>query len=164
MQQTIEELLETIRGRFYPAASPVDRTALRRFHRDRRLLLYALTWPAAWLKHRALTCPSGRYRRLIDERLADIAAHGDPARYAPCFPRYLLACLQDFFAHHGDELYEQLKHVRNALDQVLADARLAQRVREEVRQRDILVATHRLLHAGYSARVVSREPGQLRLF
>jgi hypothetical protein len=172
MQRAVEGLLETIRSRFYPAAGPLDRTALRRFHRDRRLLLYALTWPAAWLERRALTCPPGRYRRLIDERLAAIAAHGDPARYAPCFPRYLLKCLQDFFEHHGDELYEELKHIRNALDQVLANARLAQRVREDARQLDILVATHRLLHAGCSARpglslskgVVSGDPGQLRLF
>ena len=154
MQRAIEELLETIHTRFYLAASPVDHTASRRFHRDRRLLLYALTWPAAWLKHRALICPPGRYRRLIDERLADIAAHGDPARYAPCFARYLLTCLQDFFAHHGDELYEELKHVRNALDQVLANTRLAQRVREDARQRDVLVATHRLLQAGQAASLV----------
>jgi hypothetical protein len=76
--------------------------------------------------------------------------------------------LQDFFAHHGDELYEELKHPAavprdNALDQVRADARLAQRVREEVRQRDVLVATHCLLHAGYSAGVVSSNSRQLRL-
>jgi hypothetical protein len=162
--RAIDDLLETIRARFYPATDPQDRTTLRRFHRDRRLLIYALSWPAAWLKHRGLTCPPVRYRRLIDERLAAIAAHGDPARYAPCFPRYLLACLQDFFEHHGDELYEELKHVRNALDQLLAHTPLAQRVREDTRQLDILVATHRLLHAGYSARVVARDPGQLRLF
>lgn len=164
MQQTIEELLETIRTRFYPAATAVDRTAARRFHRDRRLLLYALTWPAAWLEHRALTCPGGRYRRLIEERLAAIAAHGDPARYAPCFPRYLLACLQDHLRHHGDELYDELKHIRNALDQLLANTRLAQRVREETRQRDILAATHRLLHAAHCTRVVPTDPRQLRLF
>ena len=43
------------------------------------------------------------------------AQHGDPERYERYFPRYLLKCLQDWFAHHGDELYEELKHVRNQL-------------------------------------------------
>jgi len=164
MQRVLEDLLETIRGRFYTASDPQERATLRRFHRDRRMLLYALTWPAAWLKRRGLTCPSGRYRRLIEERLAAIAAHGEPQRYQGFFPRYLLKCLQDHFERHGDELYDDLKHIRNALDQVFADARLAQRVREDARQIDILVATHRLLHAGRSARVVSSDPGQLRLF
>ena len=164
MQRVLEDLLETIRECFYPEAGPAGRTTLRRFHRDRRLLLYALTWPATWLQRRGLICPSGRYRRLIDERLAAIIAHGEPARYQGFFPRYLLKCLQDHFERHGDELYEELKHVRNALDQILADARLAQRVREDARQRDILVATHRLLQAGRSTHVVSSDPGQLRLF
>lgn len=164
MQRVLEDLLETIRGRFYTATDPRDRATLRRFHRDRRLLLYALTWPATWLKARGLTCPDGRYRRLIEERLTAIAAHGEPQRYQGFFPRYLLKCLQDHFQRHGDELYDELKHIRNALDQILAHARLTQRVREDARQIDILVATHRLLHAGRSAHVVSSDPGQLRLF
>ena len=37
-------------------------------------------------------------------------------------PNYLLKCLQDWFQHHGDELYDELKHIRNALDQILASA------------------------------------------
>jgi hypothetical protein len=164
MEQAVEALLASIRGRFYRATDPQDHTALRRFHRDRRLLLYALTWPATWLEHRGLTCPPSRYRRLIDERLAAIAAHGDPARYGPCFPRYLLKCLQDFFERHGDDLYGDLKHIRNALDQVLASARFAARVRDDARQLDVLVATHRLLHAQRTARVAPDDPGQLDLF
>jgi len=164
MEQAVDGLLDSIRGRFYTATNPLDRTALRRFHRDRRLLLYALTWPATWLEHRGLTCPPGRYRRLIDERLAAIAAHGDPARYGPCFPRYLLKVLQDFFERHGDDLYGDLKHIRNALDQVLASARFAARVRDDARQLDVLVATHRLLHARRAAPVAPRDQSQMDLF
>ncbi|MFT3831055.1 MAG: hypothetical protein QM691_15250 [Opitutaceae bacterium] len=164
MEQVVDELLESIRGRFYTATDPLERGARRRFHRDRRMLLYALTWPATWLERRGLTCPPGRYRRLIDERLAAIAAHGDPACYGAFFPRYLLKCLQDFFARHGDDLYGDLKHIRNALDQVLASARFAQRVRDDARQLDVLVATHRLLHARHAARVAPRDPSQMKLF
>ncbi len=128
------------------------------------MLLYALTWPATSLDRRGLTCPPSRYRRLIDERLAAIAAHGDPSRYGPCFPRYLLKVLQDFFERHGDDLYGDLKHIRNALDQVLANARFAERVRDDARQLDVLVATHRLLHARRAAHVAARDPSQLDLF
>ena len=44
-----------------------------------------LSWPAAWLEQRGLTCSPKRYRALIVERLAAIAAQGDPARCGP-FP------------------------------------------------------------------------------
>lgn len=164
MEQAVAELLDSIRGRFYRATDPRDRTPLRRFHRDRRMLLYALTWPATWLERRGLTCPPCRYHRLLDERLAAIAAHGEPARYGAFFPRYLLKCLQDFFDRHGDDLYGDLKHIRNALDQVLASARFADRVRDDARQLDVLVATHRLLHARQATRIASRDSGQLDLF
>ncbi|MFT3831349.1 MAG: hypothetical protein QM691_16760 [Opitutaceae bacterium] len=77
---------------------------------------------------------------------------------------YLLKCLQDFFERHGDDLYGDLKHIRNALDQVLASARFAARVRNDARQLDVLVSTHRLLHAQRTARVAARDPRQLHLF
>ena len=52
--------------------------------------------------------------------LPALCAHGDPACFNAYFPRYLLKCLQDWFEHYGDDLYGELKHIRNALDQVLA--------------------------------------------
>lgn len=159
MDQAIAVLLETVRLRFY--ASRVDP---RQFHRDRRMLLYALTWPAVWLDRRGLTCPGRRYLNLINERLDAIRAHGDPACYNAYFPRYLLKCLQDWFERYGDDLYGELKHIRNALDQVLASARFAARIRDDARELDVLVATHRLLRAQHAARVVPNDPSQLHLF
>ncbi|MCC5808397.1 MAG: hypothetical protein JJU00_18865 [Opitutales bacterium] len=44
-----------------------------------------------------------------------VARHGDPNRYRPYFPRYLLKALQDWFAWHGEDLYDELKHIRNQL-------------------------------------------------
>lgn len=133
-----EELLLAIRRRFY-RHRPAD------YQRDRRRLLHALTWPATWLEARGLTCAPPRYHTLIAERLQAIAAHGNPAAYSAYFPTYLLKCLQDWFEHHGDELYAELKHIRNALDQLLASARFAARVQCHARQLDLLVSTHRLL-------------------
>ncbi len=135
---TLDELLGTIRLHFY-LHRPVD------YRRDRRRLLHALTWPATWLEERGLTCAPPRYHTLIAERLHAIAAHGNPAVYDAYFPTYLLKCLQDWFDRHGDDLYGELKHIRNALDQILASARFAARVQRHARQLDLLVSTHRLL-------------------
>lgn len=129
-----------------------------------RMLLYALTWPAVWLERRGLTCSPTRYQSLIADRLDAIAAHGDPARYGAYFPAYLLKCLQDWFQRWGDELYAELKHIRNALDQVLASARFAARVQRHAQHIDLLVATHRLLHAQRSQRDAHPDAQQLPLF
>lgn len=134
-------LLEEIHRRFY------SREDERGFHRDRRMLLYALTWPATWLEHRGLTCSSARYCALVADRLEDIAAHGDPARYGAYFPTYLLKCVQDWFQHHGDELYGELKHIRNALDQVLASTRIATTVQRDAHHVELLASAHRLIRA-----------------
>ena len=132
-------LLEEIRRRFYA------REDERGFHRDRRMLLYALTWPATWLEHRGLTCASARYGTLVADRLDDIAAHGDPARYGAYFPTYLLKCVQDWFQHHGDELDGELKHIRNALHQILASPALATTVQRDAHHIELLASAHRLI-------------------
>jgi hypothetical protein len=105
-----EELLAHIRKRFYapPTQYPL-------FHRDRRMLLYSITWPAQWMDQRGLPITAQTYQKLLTQRIEDIAKHGEPARYQAYFPRYLLKCIQDWFAHHGDDLYNELKHVRNQL-------------------------------------------------
>jgi hypothetical protein len=154
---TIGELLATVQTRFYGAQPP------RHFHRDRRMLLSALSWPATWLMRRGLTCSASRYHALLCDRLVDIARHGDPARYGAYFPAYLLKCLQDWFQHHGDELYEELKHIRNALDQVLGSARLTATVQHDARQVELLTAAHRLLRSQREKPSPSDEQ-QLRLF
>lgn len=105
-----EKILAQIKQRFYPYHPPD-----KRFHQDRRMLLYTVTWPATWLEKRGLPVTSQAYEKLLTERLDDIAKHGEPERYRRYFPRYLLKCIQDWFAHHGEDLYEELKHVRNQL-------------------------------------------------
>jgi hypothetical protein len=76
----VQQLLGAVQRRFYAAPS------LRDFHRDRRMLLYALTWPAVWLERRGLTCSAMRYQALLADRIAEIALHGDPARYGATSP------------------------------------------------------------------------------
>lgn len=164
IDEAVHQTLESIQRRFYGAPPPAAHAEGRvNFHRDRRMLLYALTWPAVWLERRALTCSPARYHSLLADRLEAVATHGDPARYHGYFPAYLLKCLQDWFHHHGDELDAELKHVRNALDQVLASVRFAERVQRDARNIDLLAATHRLLHARRANRVTGVDR-QLSLF
>lgn len=153
---TTEELLLAIRLRFYTHR-------LADYHRHRQRLLYALTWPATWLDARGLTCSPQRYQTLIEERLQAIAAHGNPTAYGAYFPTYLLKCLQDFFDRYGDELYAELKHIRNALDQLLASARCAERVQRHARHLDLLVSTHRLIETRHAHRAAVASD-QLTLF
>jgi hypothetical protein len=144
---TIETLLATVRRRFYPNAA-----AARSFHRDRRTLAYALSWPAAWLDQRGLSCTQERYQNLVLERLEAIAAHGDPERYGAYFPAYLLKTIQDWFTWHGEDLYNELKHARNAMEMALIgvltradeEGDLPQRL-QDCRQMEILAETHRTL-------------------
>ena len=155
--ETLQPLLKSVEQRFYQALPA------RAFHRDRRMIVYALTWPSVWLCCRGLTCSSARYNLLIAGRLEAIAAHGDPCRYGAYFPAYLLKCLQDWFKHHGDELYDELKHVRNAIDQVLASVSFAANVHRDARHVELLASAHRLIHASRTSRGKSY-PGQLSLF
>ncbi len=160
----VRQLLDEIRWRFYTDRPERDHAEGRAsFHRDHRMLVYALTWPARWMEHRALTCSAARYQKLLSERLAVIAAHGDPVRYGAYFPAYLLKCFQDWFERHGDELYGELKHIRNALDQLLASARFAATVQRDARHIEMLAATHRLIRAEREKPPVP-DPHQLPLF
>jgi hypothetical protein len=151
----LAELLVQVRGHFYstkPAAV---------FQRDRRRLLYALSWPAAWLTQRGLFCSPARYRALVVARLDAIRGQGDPACYGPYFPAYLLKCLQDFFDHHDDELHAEFRHIRNALEVVGGSLRSAENVTVQARQIETLASVHRLLRTQAPP---PSDPRQLPLF
>ena len=51
--------------------------------------------------------------------LKQIKTHADRDKLAVYFPAYLLKSLQQYLFHHGDSLYEELKHVRNALEPLM---------------------------------------------
>ena len=89
------------------------------FQNDRRRILYALTWPAAWLDSHALRMHSQDYQRMLMDKLKQIHAHGDPACYRAYFPRYLLKCLQDHCRHHHETLYRELKHASYSIEHIL---------------------------------------------
>jgi hypothetical protein len=151
------QLLAHIKQHFYPP-DPTD----KHFHQDQRILLYALTWPAAWLDARALRLPPQRYETLIMQRLDAIVLHGDPAHYQQYFPRYLLKTLQDWFAWHGEDLYHELKHIRNCLPDIetLLQTRPTQTTHDTVAP---LARAHAVLAIQYH-RKKQAQPTQLKLF
>jgi hypothetical protein len=157
LEGAIPELLEVIRRRFYARQPPSH------FHRDRRMLLYALTWPADWLDSRGLTCSAARYHDLIVDRFDAICCHGDPTRFGAYLPAYLLKCLQDWFGHRSDDLYAELKHIRNALDHIRSAVGSLSEAQLNARHIELLAAAHRLLHA-QRKRTAASDSGQMSLF
>jgi hypothetical protein len=108
-ESNLEDLLLQIKTHFYQNhACPV-------FYRDRRMLLYALTWPATWLDQKGLNPTKEQYNHLISHKLEDIKKYGDPQKYNLYFPRYLLSSLQDHLTRNGETLYEEWKHIRNQM-------------------------------------------------
>jgi hypothetical protein len=154
-EQLLVSLLADLQARFYRTQLPSV------FQRDRRRLLYALSWPADWLEHRGLSCTPTRYRAIVIARLDAIRAKGDPERYGAYFPNYLLKCLQDSFEHQGDALYEELKHVRNALERLWGTLRFSEAIAQQSRQVENIAAIHRLLR-NQSPHV--NDPHQMSLF
>lgn len=155
-ERLLGELLAEVRERFYAAKPRAE------FHRDRRRLVLALCWPADWLERRGLFCSPSRYRAIVVARLDDVRAHGDPSRYGAFFPSYLLKCVQDHFAHHGDELHDEFKHIRNALEAATGSLHFAESAAAvHARQIDALARVHRLLRARAPS---ASDPRQLALF
>ena len=156
--QPTEVLLAQIKQNFY-----TNKLSEKQFYADRRMLLYALTWPGKSLEQRGLPITAQGYEHLLSQRLKAIAQHGKPERYQRYFPGYLLKCLQDWFAHHGDELYEELKHVRNHLHSIEA---LLQRCTSQ-RAEDIvtpMAKAHAILMSQRQRKHGKEDTRQLTLF
>ena len=137
-------IIRFIQKSFYQECS------IREFHKDKNRLLYAITWPATWLEKRHLLITQKHYQEIITERLKDIKIHGDPKRYQPYFPRYLLKVLQDWVRHHEDELYEQLKHGSYTIDFIFDEIKKIPIASEQTKCFcPVLAQAHRLLRKQY---------------
>lgn len=145
-QHTLEQILASIRRRFY------QQDPANHWHRDQLDLIKNLTWPALWMHQRGITVSQPRYRKLLEERLDAIARHGDSKRWRKHFPTYLLKCLQDHFAHHGEELYEELKHIRNVLFGLESQLKELLPTQQQEKEIDAMARTHQLLNTRAKAR------------
>ncbi|WPJ97219.1 hypothetical protein SH580_05800 [Coraliomargarita algicola] len=111
------------------------------FHRDRRQLLRALTWPAAWLDNQALIITPEDYNRLLLKKLRQIQRHGNPAQYRAYFPKYLMKALQDHCRHHKQDIYLKLKHASYTFDYLAKNIKQA----EQNQHTQTMAAAHQIL-------------------
>lgn len=117
MQQTPAELVDDvmgmIRAQFYAGAKPgvwqQDQHYIRR---------EVVLWPASWLREKGMVLPAGDYKRLLVEKLVDMKAHMQVAKFT-YLPAYLRQCVQSHFRVHEDAIYAQAKAVQAPLAAVL---------------------------------------------
>lgn len=115
-QSNIQNMLEHIEKQFYQNTHP------KKFHQNKRMLIYTLTWPATWLEQRALHISQQKYEHIIKHITHQIIKHGKPHTYQKYFPRYLLKCIQQYFAQNEDKLCHELRHIKNNIwkaDQII---------------------------------------------
>lgn len=159
-----ERLLVNIRRQFYPDQD-------KPYFQQRRELLRAITYPAAWLKGKGVFLPLDRYERVIMEQLQEIKRHGatDQIRH---FPGYLGRCLKLHFQHQAETYYNEGKDLRNLIDLTLTRA-LAQTkampARDAETQTNALASAHHdILAAGRPRRKKIEKklppPNQIELF
>jgi hypothetical protein len=109
--EIIDDLMGSIRNGFYPGDERwfADQEFIRR---------RVVTWPAAWLNSRGVTLKPERYKELLLGIIIEIKRCGktEAVKY---WPGYLAHCVQQHFKHHGEEIYEEAKAVRNQVETAL---------------------------------------------
>ncbi|MDX2110607.1 MAG: hypothetical protein SFY80_10240 [Verrucomicrobiota bacterium] len=90
------------------------------WYRDKKAIIHALTTPAEYLKTRGKRMPPEDYAKFMYARLEQIHAHGEKWRKHPYFPNYLLKCIQDHLAWHGDDLIEDASAFGNVMTDLAA--------------------------------------------
>lgn len=68
------------------------------------------------------------YNALILGVLLDIRCRGNTGAVKFC-PVYMKQCLQEYFKHHGDEIYDEAKSIRTVLEQAMLAAKNAHRTK-----------------------------------
>lgn len=107
-QELLDSILDFLQRKFYEG-DPIS------FRKDRsRLLAWVALWPASWLNKKGVSLPADRYREIFFQVFLEAKANGtEKITYRPAWLRHVI---QTHFAHHGDEIYEQAKSVRNLVE------------------------------------------------
>lgn len=139
-----EEVLKGLAGllnrTFYAKA------AAKEYLQDQGRLMATLTWPASWLVERGITLPVDRYDAIIREIVAGIVQHGDTAKIKH-FPTYFDRCVRLYFVHNGEDLYEERKRMRSAMDLRFLSGMPA-KVAPTPDPMEAIAAAHRVLATG----------------
>lgn len=108
-QAMIDTLMKHVRNQFYTSWPE------KKWLQEQRLILMVLTWPATWLNERGIGLPLHRYEAILREIIVGIQRHGATAEIK-YFPAYFEHAVKSWFVHNGEDLYEERKSIRNALD------------------------------------------------
>ena len=155
-EDMVEQMLHHIHTRFYADS--------KTFYRDRKMLLYSITWSAKWLSQRGLSTSKDKYQSLIFEILQNVLTHGKVDNYQTYFPRYLLKSIQNHLIHNEDKLYTELKHIRNYLQSVLQNHNIRQQYDENEQMIQVLTQVHSITKPSKSKKLASNNPKQMLLF
>lgn len=86
------------------------------------LLRMVVLWPAGWLNRHGVSLTAESYQSRLSGIVIDAAAHFDGAR-VKYLPAWLGVSVQRHFDHHEDEIYDEGKALRNAVESAVAQAR-----------------------------------------
>lgn len=154
----IERLLAEIVNKFYGGKEA------RHWMQDQKPLLLALTWPATWLNERGIGLPVADYEARLREIIKGIAEHGDLAAIK-FFPSYFGDCVRKHFVNQGEKLYEERKHIRNAIDLAFLKGMPAQATAKGPDPMAVLASTHLvLLKARHARKTQKTDASQASLF
>ena len=121
----IADLMVRVRREFYS-----ERPA-KHWYQQQDTVKKALTFPASWLEERKVPMSARRYREIINLILNTIISHAKTQQIA--YPSaYILHCVQQHMAHHGDAYYQEGKSCRNriALQMAVVERTAAARSRQ----------------------------------
>ena len=113
--ELLERLLCFIQIKFYQGEAV-------EFQKQRAdLLRWVVLWPAGWLNNRGVTLPPDRYEAILKSVLLDALNFGrqEKIKYRPA---YLKMVVQSHFKHHEDEIYDEAKAVRHAIEAAMGIA------------------------------------------
>jgi hypothetical protein len=111
-----ESILALLRSKFYNGEDRAE--DIKSFCQDRRRLLnWVVRYPAGWLISRGVTIHGEAYRGIFVKVFIQAAAHvTSKVNYRPAYLRHVI---QEYFKHHGDEIYEAAKTLRSITDRLI---------------------------------------------
>jgi hypothetical protein len=109
--ELMTSLLEFVERKFY-SGDTVN------FRKDRkRLMAWAICYPAAYLTKRGVSLPAEKYRELFINIFTDALQHASgKITYRPAWMKHVI---QEHFKHHGEKIYEQAKAVRTIAEHLV---------------------------------------------
>lgn len=159
--EIVGSLMAVIRNQFYPDAATGGAAAKQWFQDQQFIRIRVVLWPSAWLNKRGVSLKPERYQQILLDIFQEIKRHGatDAVKF---WPGYLAKCVQDHFAHHEEEIYEEAKALRTQLERAMGTAASAVARQPDAVER--LAAVHQVLVSERKKRRSKPAAKQLGLF